>query len=99
MERSKLGPLEKHRHFVARSRQEQEREAKIQQLKKLADDSNPEEFQFFMYQYRQSGNLLIRKDKPGPAGRRDLARSQEPAEAAGTAGAAAVLPQRMVFPE
>lgn len=63
-ERQGLGPLEKHRHFVIRSRIEREREEKIQKIKKEAAESNPEEFQFFMHRYRRSGLKLLKKEDP-----------------------------------
>lgn len=59
--REDLGALEKRRHFIARSRQQKEREEKIQKIKKLADESNPDEFQFFMYKYKREGIQLVKK--------------------------------------
>lgn len=62
-ERKGLGVLEKKRHFLARSRIAKERENKIQEIKKLASEANPDEFQYFMYKYRRDGLRLIKKDK------------------------------------
>ncbi|EIJ89508.1 hypothetical protein NEPAR06_1819 [Nematocida parisii] len=62
-ERRSLGVLEKKRHFLKRSTAEKAREEKIQLIKKLAAESNPDEFNHFMYKYKRSGVRLIRKDK------------------------------------
>ncbi|KAI5193300.1 U3 small nucleolar RNA-associated protein 11 [Nematocida minor] len=61
-ERRGLGVLEKKRHFLARSRLAREREEKIQTIKKLASEANPDEFQYFMYKYKRDGVRLLKKD-------------------------------------
>lgn len=62
-EREGLGALEKKRHFLARSKQQKEREEKIQKIKRLIDQKNPDEFQFFMYKYKREGISLMKKNK------------------------------------
>lgn len=62
-ERKGLGILEKKRHFLARSKIAKEREDKIQNIKKLASEANPDEFHYFMYKYKRDGLKLVKKDK------------------------------------
>ncbi|KAI5172891.1 hypothetical protein NEFER03_1907 [Nematocida sp. LUAm3] len=66
-ERKSLGALEKKRHFLVRSEQEKEREEKIQKIKKLADQKNPEEFAFFMHRYKRKGIRLVKKNASQPS--------------------------------
>ncbi|KAI5189309.1 hypothetical protein NECID01_0504 [Nematocida sp. AWRm77] len=96
-ERSKLGPLEKNRHFLKRSKQEKEREERIQKIKKLAEESNPEEFQFFMYKYKKVGHLLVRKDKKSTLSEKEKALISLPEEE--KPAQKSTLPKRIVFTE
>lgn len=101
-ERQGLGPLEKHRHFVIRSRVEREREEKIQKIKKEAAESNPEEFQFFMHRYRRSGLRLVKKEDPEKEKKRKEKTPENPAgppvpQADSCPGTSVAVPTRVVF--
>ncbi|OAG29559.1 U3 small nucleolar RNA-associated protein 11 [Nematocida displodere] len=91
-ERERLGALEKNRHFLIRSKQHKETEEKIQKIKKLAAESNPNEFQFFMHKYRRQGTRLVPleeksapKDLPSPSHQRPSTTQSLP------------FPQKIVF--
>lgn len=58
-ERRALGELEKSRDYLARRRAEKQRESEVSRIKKQIDEKNPDEFQFFIYSSRRSGDKLI----------------------------------------
>jgi len=66
--RMRLGELEKNRGYLERRGVEKRQEEKIQQIKKLADERNPDEFQFSMHTYRRSGMKLVKRLKEERAG-------------------------------